>query len=160
MSDKQLEKTQSMIFYKGISLDACKSDLNCFWDHHPFEGYPWFCPISYLEDKKSYEVDGVFCSFDCANAYIYENNNNILYKDSQQLLALMHYQRYNKYPEDVQQKAPSWRLIDCYGGDRTISEFRSCQNNCKIIQTDIIERPFYCFPIFHNFTVQQKWGLT
>ena len=86
MSDKPLGKTQSMIFYKGISLDTCKSNLNCFWDRHSFEGYPWFCPISYLEDKKAYEVDGVFCSFDCANAYIYDNINNILYKDTSFLI--------------------------------------------------------------------------
>lgn len=78
--------------------------------------------ISNVNPTESYETDGVFCSFNCALAFANENKLNPMYSRSVSLL--------NRIYSDIAEKglvltpAPSWRLLEEYGGTLTIDEYR------------------------------------
>ena len=147
-----------MIFFNGTEIPQDKSSISCFWCRHPFKTKPWLCPIKYDETNNIYETDGVFCSKECTNSYLYENNNNLLYKDSRQLLSLMYYQQTGSFDEKIGTRAPSWKLLQAYGGDMTIEQFRASFENVEICQTDSMDRPFQCFPVSYEFSIHQKWA--
>ena len=91
-----------------------------------------------INDRNYYITDGIFCSFNCCQAYI-NDNPKTMYKNSSSLL-LKIYMYYldileEKYEIDsiVITPAPSWRTLICYGGFLSIEEFRSSFN--KIIYT-------------------------
>lgn len=94
--------------------------------------------ISY-ENKNYYTTDGIFCSFNCCQAYINDNSNLTLYKNSSALLIKIYIEFIEskielKSTEDIFiNPAPHWRTLAVYGGFLTISEFRSSFN--KIIYT-------------------------
>jgi hypothetical protein len=78
-----------------------------------------------IEVKKDtnnyYETDGIFCSFNCLYAFIQENKRNPLYADSEFL--------FTRFLNDTMKitkinSAPHWRLLEEYGGDLNIEEFR------------------------------------
>ena len=73
-----------------------------------------------------YEVDGIFCSFECCLAFIQENKNIPLYVHSKSLLIKMYSEMYNEIK--VIENAPSWRLLKAYGGNLEIDEFRASFN--------------------------------
>lgn len=79
--------------------------------------------VKKIVSNESYETDGVFCSFNCALAFANENKTNPLYTHSISLI--------NRIYNDVSKKgaatltpAPSWRLLEEYGGPLTIDEYR------------------------------------
>ena len=74
-------------------------------------------------DKKEYYVtDGIFCSFNCAYAFIQNNQGNPEYNLSKSLLIAMYEKLFGIdfaiFP------APDWRLLTQYGGHLSIDEFR------------------------------------
>ena len=69
-----------------------------------------------------YLVDGIFCSFNCCYAFILEQKNNPLYNKSAMYLKKMYYDLF-QYDNDLE-PAPSWRLLQSYGGDLSIADFR------------------------------------
>ena len=76
-------------------------------------------------NKSHFLVDGAFCSFNCCKSYIEDNNRDIMYDKSMQLLYNMYH---TCFPEskidDVIPSAPHWRLLKSYGGNMSIEEFR------------------------------------
>lgn len=70
-----------------------------------------------------YFMDGVFCSFSCAYAFINDNKHNPLYKYSENLLLELYYQHFGNEAVGLE-AAPSWRLLKDYGGHLTIEEYR------------------------------------
>lgn len=72
-------------------------------------------------------TDGVFCSFNCAYAFVLDNQQNPLYLFSKNLLCNMYAQSLQTAPGKMVpplQPAASWRLLKAYGGHMTIDEFR------------------------------------
>ena len=70
-----------------------------------------------------YETDGIFCSFNCCQAWINENKHNRLYDMSTVLLMKM----YNNIMQTVTiviNPAPHWRTLEQYGGHLNILKFR------------------------------------
>ena len=65
---------------------------------------------------ETFQLDGVFCSGECRQAFLEENSLNPIYRDSISLLRL--YDR-NKYIP-----AMSWRTLKSYGGIYDVEEFR------------------------------------
>lgn len=136
-------KNVSMINYLTKQNIETYTNLNCFWCRHPFQSYAIGCPISIhfqneIKDSKSpfsdnidtihvysdqyhYEIDGVFCSFNCCKAYIEDNECDPFYSSSLSLLYKL-YEDFNNKGEI--HTAPSWRLLREYGGELTIEEFR------------------------------------
>ena len=87
---------------------------------------PW------LEDTAHYITDGVFCSFNCCQAYINDNKHNSLYDESTTLLARIYNKALSKTNVKVS-PAPSWRLLTDYGGELSIDKFRESLNKVDYI---------------------------
>ncbi len=85
-----------------------------------------------LIDKDYYETDGIFCSFNCALAWIDEMKHDPMYTQSRQLLFKMYTDTYGKYPTDII-KSPHWRLLRDYGGTLDIEEFRKGFNTIQYV---------------------------
>ena len=77
-----------------------------------------------------YETDGSFCSFNCCMAYINDNTHNPTFKNSKNLLMKMYMEVFaGEKTIDKINPAPSWRLLNMYGGFLNISEFRDSFSN-------------------------------
>lgn len=80
-------------------------------------------PIVKTVHNDYYEVDGVFCSFNCCMAWVKDNPHNSLYGNSVYLLHDM-YTRCFGVTHQIH-PAPHWRMLTDYGGHMSIQEFRS-----------------------------------
>lgn len=70
-----------------------------------------------------YETDGVFCSFNCVDAFRLDNKHNPLYKYSGILLNKA-YTEMTGEKDFVINTAPHWRILEPYGGHTNIIKFR------------------------------------
>ena len=72
-------------------------------------------------DKQNYYIcDGIFCSFNCIKAYIQENKHKRIYELSNMLLLKL-YTDITCIKDININPAPSWRLLEEYGGNLTIN---------------------------------------
>jgi hypothetical protein len=79
-----------------------------------------------------FETEGIFCSFPCVKAWcITQSKNDIRYRDSGMLLALLYRKIYGEII--AIEPAGDWKLIDRWGGHLTIEEFRN--TFCKLAYT-------------------------
>lgn len=72
--------------------------------------------------KNYYLTDGCFCSFNCMIAFIRDSSHDLFYKESYSLAHGMYYDFYGK--KAPLKSAPHWRLLEDFGGTKTIVEFR------------------------------------
>lgn len=116
-----------------------KCSLCCHWCRHEFSSTPIGCPLK--KNKKVYIVDGIYCSFNCVLAFI-DSTSNYIYNDSYRLLSVMYNDLFNTNIDTVL-KAPSWKLLTNYGGNKSIEEFRSDFNKIEYndINNFLIELP-------------------
>jgi hypothetical protein len=118
------------------------TNIWCHWCKHNCPYSPIGCPIKYSNTpKKHYTVDGIFCSFNCCMAYINNNQHNTLYDNSIQLLHRM-YKDLNGN-EIIINSAPDWKLLNVFGGNFSINEFR---NNFKTYSYKKIDNYITSFP--------------
>jgi hypothetical protein len=89
-----------------------------------------------------YEVEGFFCTFECARAYLsvqqsHDMENRIYY--------LNHLRRLTLKDKDKEvtllKKAPSWKLLDIFGGPLTYEQFRSDKEEWILSPKNIIDSP-------------------
>ena len=96
------------------------TELSCWWCVHPFKNPPFGLPIKYENNK--YEVQGCFCSLNCAKAYNLKENN---YRMSE----------INSLIEDFRREifgisshavvtAPPRQSLNIFGGYLSIDDFR------------------------------------
>lgn len=79
-----------------------------------------------------YETDGIFCSFNCLLSYILENTKNPMYRNSRNLLYKLYFDIFGYHPKELI-PAPSWRLLQEYGGPLSITTFRKSFNKLEYI---------------------------
>jgi hypothetical protein len=97
-----------------------------------------------IDENEYYETDGIFCSFNCCQAFINENKHNPLYEQSTFLLNKIFNEYIKSMSKDKDQKikkivpAAHWRLLLQYGGDKTILEFRETFNKNEYILHDTV----------------------
>lgn len=77
-----------------------------------------------------YETDGIFCSFNCCQAWIDDNKHCRLYDLSCFLLKKL-YNEIMNVKSSIIDPAPSWRLLENYGGHLTILKFREGFNKIE-----------------------------
>lgn len=93
-----------------------------------------------FDRKNYYIVDGAFCSFNCALAFIRDNCKDKFYANSEMLLYKMYADIHAEFDlkideiPDMINCAPHWRLLKIFGGEMSIEEFRSSFAN-KIFTT-------------------------
>ena len=93
-----------------------------------------------LKIGEYYETDGVFCSFNCCQAWINDNKQDRMYDLSSTLLVKM-YNTMMGTKMIVIGPAPHWRLLEQYGGYLNIIKYRDgfnkidyeCHGNTKTI---------------------------
>jgi hypothetical protein len=73
---------------------------------------------------ETFELDGVFCSGECRQAFLEEHVQDPIYRDSVALLKL--------YDDTKYVPAMSWRLLREYGGRFTVEEFREKNASKKV----------------------------
>ena len=71
-----------------------------------------------------YETDGVFCSFNCCQAFINAHTHNRLYDHSAMLLMKMYNSMTGNEKTVKISPAPHWRTLEPFGGHLTIGRFR------------------------------------
>lgn len=100
------------------------TNIHCYWCRSPFNTTPIGCPIKYINN--TYTVDGIFCSFNCCKAFIDTKKHDSLYTNSDNLINKLYFDIYNN---NIQiKKAPTWKLLNTYGGNQSISKFRESFN--------------------------------
>ena len=96
------------------------TDIYCWWCVHPFDNPPFGLPIKYKNNK--YEVQGCFCSLNCAKAYNLKENN---YRTSEINSLIEDFRRelfgIDSYPVMI---APPRQTLDIFGGYMSIEDFR------------------------------------
>lgn len=70
-----------------------------------------------------YLIDGIFCSFNCCLAFIDENQWNPIYSKSKMYLNKIYHDLFPSTTSPIS-PAPSWRLLEEFGGELNINEFR------------------------------------
>lgn len=80
--------------------------------------------LSLSNDKSYYETDGIFCSFNCCQAWINDNKHKSEYDNSTYLLRKMYKDMTGNIIDNIK-PSPNWRLLTDYGGNLTIDEFRN-----------------------------------
>lgn len=104
-----------------------KVNCRCWWDGFKFNTPP--VPIPLLKNDKEYIItDGIFCSFNCAMAYLLDRGGNKAHEQIT-LLNQLYKDMYDK--TDKIYPASSWKCIDEYGGNITIDKFRNELINLK-----------------------------
>ena len=82
-----------------------------------------------------YLCDGIFCSFNCCLAFINDNSHKPLYNKSSQFLHEIFYRIFSDSKKGII-AAPSWRLLENYGGTLTIDDFRDSFNRVEYSNID------------------------
>ena len=101
------------------------SKLHCMWCVHQFNTIPCGIPVKY--SNKQFELEGHFCSFNCAFSYIHDRNDYNKW-DKFSLLKLLYTKIFNK--ECNIKSAPKRELLKIFGGILDIEDFRD--NFCEI----------------------------
>lgn len=124
VSSSQLANNEIDSFVDIRTLRRC----SCWHCRHPIpqEWHPLGIPVRYRTVDDTFEVEGVFCSFNCIASYLSEHTD-YRYKESTVLLAMLHRRIFgvSKKMTDIL-PAPSWKLLKDYGGFMSIEEFRKC----------------------------------
>lgn len=76
-----------------------------------------------LEPSNYYLTDGIFCSFNCCLSFIMEKKSDPIYTQSEHLLKKMYSDLFPDFIVGLS-PAPDWRLLQDYGGDLSIEDFR------------------------------------
>jgi hypothetical protein len=85
-----------------------------------------------IQEKDYYETDGVFCSFNCMLSFILENKSNTIYSNSKLLLYKLYFDIFGSFPNELI-PAPSWRLLQDYGGHLSIDDYRKSFNKIEFV---------------------------
>ena len=90
-----------------------------------------------IVDKNYYEIDGIFCSFNCTLAFIRDNENNPMYQYSEMLLNQIYRELFGEFPENLI-PAPHWKMLLENGGTLSLKEFRESFNKVEYKSRGIV----------------------
>jgi hypothetical protein len=98
-------------------------------------------PDNLTSIKHDYYIsDGIFCSFNCCMAYIYDNRDKEMYALSEMLLLKIYNTIYPDNNLSTIKRAPAWRLLRCYGGHLSYIEFKESFKNIEYRYHGIIKK--------------------
>ena len=119
-----------------------KTNINCWWCCHSFNGSPKTLPYRYDELRKRFKVMGVFCTWECSKAYAM-NDNSFSTRYTISLLDIFVKQIYGKYV--YIKTAPPRQSLIMFGGKLTIEEFRSPDMDVTLHSTNCVLDPSVYF---------------
>lgn len=91
-----------------------------------------------INKEEYYQTDGIFCSFNCCKSFVKDNKHNRLYEQSEFLLIKMYNDILGSKNITINE-APHWRLLEEYGGNLTINQFRENFNKVSFEYHGIIK---------------------
>jgi hypothetical protein len=137
----------------------------CWWCRHSFSSSPVGCPLFYyphdspgldiirqkfaemnysLEHGCDYfDCEGNFCSFSCVKSYILDEmakSKSDRYANALTLLSLLYFKIHGRVKSIS--PAPTWKVIDQYGGHASIEEYRSTFDVLEYNETVNYYRPW------------------
>jgi hypothetical protein len=104
-----------------------QSKLHCLWCVHQFNTIPCGIPRKYINGK--FELEGHFCSFNCAMAHLYDKNDYNKWEKIS-LLKLLYTKIFNKRFNI--KPAPKREILKIFGGILDIDDFRKNFNEINI----------------------------
>lgn len=131
-NDNQFDTTKNTN-EKNTTFNTVKK---CMWDCNEFDWQPFGIPL-----LKGDTCTGIYCSFECAVASLF--NTNTTYHDKWHI-----YYRINKEADKYNQapirSAPPRELLQDFGGNMTIDEFRN-----KYTQSSNNVQHVFHYPMIH-----------
>ena len=120
--DKKLKNIQ----YEFIDANTKKiwpscTQIYCMWCCHKFDTVPISVPHKYQND--TFFVSGNYCSFNCAASYIFNKNDDFMWKHYN-LLNLLYKKISNNEPKKIK-LAPPKEVLQIFGGYMSIEEYRT-----------------------------------
>jgi hypothetical protein len=103
------------------------TSVACWYEGHQFEGPPCTLPIEYKNG--CFKCKGVFCSPECAAAFNFREDNDGGDKWEQYSLLVSLYRRVYNKPSLRIKLASSKFVLNTYGGNISIKEFRANNSN-------------------------------
>jgi hypothetical protein len=124
IKQKLMETEKIFMFGKNINKVNVynikfKTGTKCLWCKNAFEDPAVELPEDYFNNI--FYCVGNFCSWNCAKSYNIDLNDSSTWK-RESLLNLMYYKTYGEFTKIL--PAPSWLLLEDFGGVLKINEFR------------------------------------
>ena len=125
INQKLIETEKIFMFGKNINKINVynikfKEGSKCLWCKYSFNNPAIELPEDYFNNM--FYCTGNFCSWNCAKSYNIDLNDLSTWK-RESLLNLMYYKTYGEFVEIL--PAPSWLLLEDFGGILKINEFRN-----------------------------------
>jgi len=156
----------NMIDYTQSGALPLYTKKPCWWCRHSFDTHPIGCPIKYNTHKKTgiekervescfsnmnlsfekndfFETIGIFCSFPCVKAFIYDEmskGDRSRYKDSLTLLSLLYEKLFGH--KQIIPKAGDYKNLKDYGGHLTLEDYRNSFGILRYDETCNLRRPY------------------
>ena len=92
----------------------------CWWCKSPFDNPEVNLPENYFKCK--FQCTGIFCSYNCAMSYNIDLNDEKVWKRNS-LLNLLYRKTYKSSDDEIL-PAPSWKILEDFGGNVSLKEFR------------------------------------
>ena len=143
--EKYIYTQTNYTYLKGISISSSeieqyKNDKYSFYGSMKEKKSSIKYKSSIMKSNK-FLTDGIFCSFNCTQAFIDDNIDNYMYKLSSTLLANMYKYYTGKYHYEKIPAAPHWRLLKKCGGKLDCNEFRKSFLSVKYSEVNNIYIP-------------------
>jgi hypothetical protein len=128
INQKLIETEKIFMFGKNVNKVNVhnikfKPGTKCLWCKHSFDTPAIELPEDYF--NSIFYCIGNFCSWNCAKSFNIDLNDSSTWK-RESLLNLLYYKTYGSFTEII--SAPSWLLLEDFGGILKIDEFRKLFN--------------------------------
>ena len=104
-----------------------KTNIKCWWCCHNFDNTPVGVPIKIYDNI--FYLKGCFCSFNCCLSYVNDNKNMYKYDSIYPLIKSLRAKLTKKHLNDPLTPAPPRECLDIFGGELSIEEFRSINDD-------------------------------
>ena len=104
-----------------------KTNIKCWWCCHNFDDTPVGVPIKIYDNI--FYLKGCFCSFNCCLSYVNDNKNMYKYDSIYPLIKSLRAKLTKKHLNDPLTPAPPRECLDIFGGELSIEEFRSINDD-------------------------------
>lgn len=135
MFSSEMKTPELLAAFRNASSWPNTCSVSCWWCCHPFSTVPIPTVKGYDERKDSFLLQGVFCSWSCAKAFLMDGSRDW----SRNTMYLFQLRRRVEGRSTGITPAPNRYFLNMFGGTMTIDEFRSHGDSATIVQ--ILEPP-------------------
>lgn len=124
-----VHKQRKIVFYNKDTEKKKLENVRCFHCHYNFEGSSYYLPYEHCSELDRYKLYGCFCSPNCVKTYCMDHK---MFSSKLHLVGQFYRKLFGQ--NFFIKPAPSYLMLNDYGGKLTIEEFRkSFYNNNRYI---------------------------